>query len=409
MDTDRADGCIRDAPHAYTADGGLAVLYGNLAPDGAIVKTAGVPEELWTFSGPAVVFESQEDAVAGILSGSVRSGDVVVIRYEGPRGGPGMQEMLYPTSFLKGKGLGRECALITDGRFSGGTSGLSICHVAPEAAAGGTIALAQDGDTIVIDIPRRELRLDVPDSELAVRRDRVLASLGSYRPADRQRPVSAALQVYAAMATSASTGAARDITLIAHSGQVSPASPPELTAGFVRPARASDADHLARVQVASWRSCFAGIVPPDLLGELTSGEAEGVWRDRWREAIANPPTSRHHVLAAVTEALPREVVGFVSAGPATDADRWAGTDAEIYEFRVSPERTGQGHGGRLMHAAADTLAADGFHTVSIWVLQADASLRRFLESAGWAADGARGELDVGTSVPVVRLHTAISG
>ncbi len=217
LDTDRAAGCIRDAAHAYTADGGLAVLYGNLAPDGAIVKTAGVPEELWTFSGPAVVFESQEDAVAGILGGSVRAGDVVVIRYEGPRGGPGMQEMLYPTSFLKGKGLGRDCALITDGRFSGGTSGLSICHVAPEAAAGGAIALAQDGDVIVIDIPRRELRLDVPDAELAVRRDRILASLGSWRPADRQRPVSAALQVYAAMATSAATGAARDITLIAHS------------------------------------------------------------------------------------------------------------------------------------------------------------------------------------------------
>jgi dihydroxy-acid dehydratase len=217
LDTDRAAGCIRDAAHAYTADGGLAVLYGNLAPDGAIVKTAGVPEELWTFSGPAVVFESQEDAVAGILGGSVRAGDVVVIRYEGPRGGPGMQEMLYPTSFLKGKGLGRDCALITDGRFSGGTSGLSICHVAPEAATGGAIALAQDGDVIVIDIPRRELRLDVPDADLAVRRDRVLASLGSWRPADRQRPVSAALQVYAAMATSAATGAARDITLIAHS------------------------------------------------------------------------------------------------------------------------------------------------------------------------------------------------
>jgi dihydroxy-acid dehydratase len=141
---------------------------------------------------------------------------VVVIRYEGPRGGPGMQEMLYPTSFLKGKGLGRACALITDGRFSGGTAGLSICHIAPEAASGGTIALAQDGDTIVIDIPRRELRLDVPDDELAVRREQLLASLGSYRPADRQRPVSAALQVYAAMATSAASGAARDITLIAH-------------------------------------------------------------------------------------------------------------------------------------------------------------------------------------------------
>jgi dihydroxy-acid dehydratase len=212
LDRDRANGCIRDVEHAYTADGGLAVLFGNLAPDGAIVKTAGVPEEIWQFSGPAVVFESQEDAVAGILGGAVSAGDVVIIRYEGPRGGPGMQEMLYPTSFLKGKGLGRSCALITDGRFSGGTSGLSICHVAPEAAGGGPIALAENGDTVVIDIPRRELRLDVPDAELALRRERVLASLGSYRPADRQRPVSAALQVYAAMATSAATGAARDLT-----------------------------------------------------------------------------------------------------------------------------------------------------------------------------------------------------
>jgi dihydroxy-acid dehydratase len=216
LDLDRVGGCIRDVAHAYTADGGLAVLYGNLAPDGAIVKTAGVPEELFTFSGPAVVFESQEDAVAGILGGAVRAGDVVVIRYEGPRGGPGMQEMLYPTSFLKGKGLGRACALITDGRFSGGTSGLSICHVAPEAAAGGLIAVAENGDTVVIDIPRRELRLEVPASELSARRERVLSSLGSYRPSDRQRPVSAALQVYASMATSAATGAARDISLIAH-------------------------------------------------------------------------------------------------------------------------------------------------------------------------------------------------
>jgi dihydroxy-acid dehydratase len=216
LDEDRVAGCIRDAAHAYTADGGLAVLYGNLAPDGAIVKTAGVPEELWTFSGPAVVFESQEDAVSGILGGAVTAGDVVIIRYEGPRGGPGMQEMLYPTSFLKGKGLGRECALITDGRFSGGTSGLSICHVAPEAAGGGVIALARNGDRVVIDIPRRELKLDVTDDELASRRDEVLSRLGSYRPAGRQRPVSAALQIYAAMATSAATGAARDITLIAH-------------------------------------------------------------------------------------------------------------------------------------------------------------------------------------------------
>jgi len=214
LDTDRAAGCIRDAPHAYTADGGLAVLYGNLAPDGAIVKTAGVPEALWRFTGPARIFESQEDAVEGILADAVRAGDVVVIRYEGPRGGPGMQEMLYPTSFLKGRGLGRACALITDGRFSGGTSGLSICHVAPEAAGGGAIALAEDGDRIEIDIPRRELRLDVPDGELAARRERLLARLGGYRPAMRRRPVSVALQVYAAMATSAATGAARDITLL---------------------------------------------------------------------------------------------------------------------------------------------------------------------------------------------------
>jgi dihydroxy-acid dehydratase len=215
LDTDAQTGCIRDVPHAYTKDGGLAVLTGNLAPDGAIVKTAGVPAELHTFTGPAVVFESQEAAVDGILNGAVSAGDVVVIRYEGPKGGPGMQEMLYPTSFLKGKGLGRSCALITDGRFSGGTSGLSICHVAPEAAGGGAIALVRDGDPIVIDIPRRELKLDVPDTELAARRDGVIAALGSYRPADRQRPVSAALQLYAATATSAATGAARDISQLA--------------------------------------------------------------------------------------------------------------------------------------------------------------------------------------------------
>jgi dihydroxy-acid dehydratase len=222
LDLDAAAGCIRDAQHAYTADGGLCMLYGNLATDGAVVKTAGVPEELWTFSGPAVVFESQEAAVDGILAGRVSAGDVVVIRYEGPRGGPGMQEMLYPTSFLKGKGLGRACALITDGRFSGGTSGLSIGHISPEAAGGGVLALVRDGDTIVIDIPRRELRLDVPDGELASRRAQVLASFGSYRPATRQRPVSAALQVYAALATSASTGAARDISALARLAQETP-------------------------------------------------------------------------------------------------------------------------------------------------------------------------------------------
>jgi ribosomal protein S18 acetylase RimI-like enzyme len=190
---------------------------------------------------------------------------------------------------------------------------------------------------------------------------------------------------------------------------VSPASEPDVPSGFVRPARAGDAAALARVQVASWRSCFAGIVPSGLLAELTGEEAEAAWRDRWREAITSPPTSRHHVLAAVTTPPSRELAGFVSAGPATDADRWPGTDAQLYELRISPERTRCGHGGRLLHAAADTLASDGFHTVSIWALEADTALRRFLESAGWAADGARGELDVGGSVPVLRLHTAIAG
>jgi dihydroxy-acid dehydratase len=219
LDLDRTAGCIRDRAHAYTQDGGLAVLYGNLAPEGAIVKTAGVPEELWRFSGPAKVFESQEAAVEGILGGRVEAGDVVVIRYEGPSGGPGMQEMLYPTSFLKGKGLGRACALITDGRFSGGTSGLSICHVAPEAAAGGMIALARDGDQVDIDIPARSLELAVPDAELRGRREQILAALGSYRATDRDRPVSEALRVYAALATSASTGAVRDISKLGSAGE----------------------------------------------------------------------------------------------------------------------------------------------------------------------------------------------
>jgi dihydroxy-acid dehydratase len=215
LDLDREGGCIRDVAHAYSTDGGLAVLYGNLAPQGAIVKTAGVPEELHRFQGTARVFESQEDAVDGILGGAVSAGDVVVIRYEGPRGGPGMQEMLYPTSFLKGKGLGRACALITDGRFSGGTSGLSICHIAPEAALGGPIALVNEGDQITIDIPRRDLTLEVSDTELAARRDQVLATLYGYRPVHRERPVSAALQAYAAMTTSAAQGAARDVSQLA--------------------------------------------------------------------------------------------------------------------------------------------------------------------------------------------------
>ncbi|MBE2998456.1 dihydroxy-acid dehydratase [Nocardiopsis sp. HNM0947] len=214
LDTDREQGCIRSYEHAYTKDGGLAVLFGNLAPQGAIVKTAGVEEELWTFSGPAKVFESQEDAVDGILRKEIEPGDVVVIRYEGPKGGPGMQEMLYPTSFLKGRGLGKACALITDGRFSGGTSGLSIGHASPEAAAGGDIALVEDGDTISIDIPNRGIVLEVPEDELDTRRERLLKELGRFRPVDRERPVTAALRAYAAMATSAHTGAARDVEQI---------------------------------------------------------------------------------------------------------------------------------------------------------------------------------------------------
>lgn len=214
LDTDRSAGCIRSVEHAYTVDGGLAVLYGNLAPDGAIVKTAGVEEELWTFTGPAKVFESQEEAVDGILNKRVAAGDVVIIRYEGPKGGPGMQEMLYPTSFLKGRGLGKACALITDGRFSGGTSGLSIGHISPEAGSGGGIALVEDGDTVSIDIPSRGLTLDVPEDELTARRERILKELGSFRPKERQRPVTQALRAYAAMATSASTGAARDVTQV---------------------------------------------------------------------------------------------------------------------------------------------------------------------------------------------------
>jgi dihydroxy-acid dehydratase len=214
LDLDAAEGCIRDVEHAYTKDGGLAILYGNLAVDGCVVKTAGVDESIWTFTGPAVVVESQEAAVDKILSGAITPGDVVVIRYEGPRGGPGMQEMLYPTSYLKGRGLGAQCALITDGRFSGGTSGLSIGHVSPEAASGGAIALVEDGDTIVIDIPNRSIAVQLTDAELEDRRARLEATTG-YKPAeDRPRAVSPALRAYAAMATSADTGAVRDVSRI---------------------------------------------------------------------------------------------------------------------------------------------------------------------------------------------------
>ncbi|MDZ5442447.1 dihydroxy-acid dehydratase [Micromonospora sp. 4G57] len=211
LDTDAAGGCVRDREHAYSADGGLAILHGNLAPDGCVVKTAGVPEECLTFRGPAKVYESQDDAVSAILAKQVVAGDVVVIRYEGPKGGPGMQEMLYPTSFLKGRGLGRSCALLTDGRFSGGTSGLSIGHVSPEAASGGLIALVCEGDEIVIDIPGRSIELNVPEDVLQARRVAEEKRDRPYTPTDRQRPVSAALRAYASMATSASDGAYRRV------------------------------------------------------------------------------------------------------------------------------------------------------------------------------------------------------
>ena len=210
LDVDRDHGCIRDVDHAYSADGGLCILFGNIAERGSVVKTAGVDESLYTFRGPARVYESQDDACEAILDGTVGAGDVVVIRYEGPKGGPGMQEMLYPTSYLKSRHLGKECALITDGRFSGGTSGLSIGHVSPEAAAGGAIALIEDGDEILIDIPARKLELDVAPEEMEARRVRQ-ASRGaaSYTPELRERTVSRALQTYALLATSADTGAVR--------------------------------------------------------------------------------------------------------------------------------------------------------------------------------------------------------
>ncbi|MEW6560092.1 MAG: dihydroxy-acid dehydratase [Pseudomonadota bacterium] len=213
LDTDRAAGCIRDVAHAYSADGGLAVLFGNLAERGCIVKTAGVDKSILTFSGPAVVLESQDAAVEAILGGQVKPGDVVVIRYEGPRGGPGMQEMLYPTSYLKSKGLGKVCALITDGRFSGGTAGLSIGHVSPEAAEGGAIGLVQTGDRIVIDIPNRVVRVDVSDDELARRRAEQDAR--GWKPAaPRARKVSQALKAYAKLVTSADKGAVRNADLL---------------------------------------------------------------------------------------------------------------------------------------------------------------------------------------------------
>ena len=213
LDDDRSNGCIRDMEHAYSQEGGLAVLYGNIAEEGCVVKTAGVDESILTFSGPARIFESQDAAVDAILGDKIKEGDVVVIRYEGPRGGPGMQEMLYPTSYLKSKGLGKACALITDGRFSGGTSGLSIGHASPEAAEGGAIGLVEEGDTIEIDIPNRTIKVAISDDELNQRRGAMDAKgEQAWKPVDRQREVSAALKAYAAMTTSASRGAVRDVS-----------------------------------------------------------------------------------------------------------------------------------------------------------------------------------------------------
>ena len=213
LDLDRSEGCIRDKAHAYTQEGGLAVLHGNIAEKGCIVKTAGVDESIWKFSGNARVFESQDAAVEAILDDRIVAGDVVVIRYEGPKGGPGMQEMLYPTSYLKAKNMGKVCALLTDGRFSGGTSGLSIGHVSPEAAAGGAIGLIEEGDVIEIDIPQRSINLAVSDAELAQRRSAMEGKgAKAWLPLNRQRVVSQALLAYAAMTTSADTGAVRDIS-----------------------------------------------------------------------------------------------------------------------------------------------------------------------------------------------------
>jgi dihydroxy-acid dehydratase len=213
LDTDRATGCVRDKAHAYSLDGGLAVLYGNIARNGCIVKTAGVDESILKFTGRARVTESQEEAVEVILADRIVAGDIVIVRYEGPKGGPGMQEMLYPTSYLKSKNMGKVCALLTDGRFSGGTSGLSIGHCSPEAAQGGEIGLVEEGDTIEIDIPKRSIRLAVSDEELARRRAAMEAKGDkAWQPANRQRQVSAALLAYAAMTTSADTGAVRDVS-----------------------------------------------------------------------------------------------------------------------------------------------------------------------------------------------------
>ena len=231
LDIDRENGCIRDIDHAYSKDGGLAVLYGNIAEDGCIVKTAGVDMSMFEaeqlryttsvptstlrgFVGPARIFESQDAAVEAILGDKIKEGDVVIIRYEGPKGGPGMQEMLYPTSYLKSKGLGKACALVTDGRFSGGTSGLSIGHCSPEAAEGGNIGLVEEGDLIIIDIPNRTINMDVSDEVLSERRAAMEKKADAWQPVNRDRQVSTALKAYAALTTSAARGAVRDLSQI---------------------------------------------------------------------------------------------------------------------------------------------------------------------------------------------------
>jgi dihydroxy-acid dehydratase len=215
LDADRETGVIRSLDHAFSKEGGLAVLYGNIALEGCIVKTAGVSDDNLVFSGPAVICESQDEAVTKILGGMVKAGDVVIVRYEGPKGGPGMQEMLYPTSYLKSKGLGKVCALVTDGRFSGGTSGLSIGHASPEAAEGGAIGLVEPGDIIDIDIPNRAINVRLSDQELADRRAAMEArGKDAWKPVKRERLVSPALRAYAAMTTSAAKGAVRDVSQV---------------------------------------------------------------------------------------------------------------------------------------------------------------------------------------------------
>ena len=272
LDTDAAGGCIRDREHAYSADGGLAILHGNLAPEGCVVKTAGVPEECLTFRGPAKVYESQDDAVTAILAKEIVAGDVVVIRYEGPKGGPGMQEMLYPTSFLKGRGLGRSCALLTDGRFSGGTSGLSIGHVSPEAASGGLIALVREGDEIVIDIPGRTIELNVPSDELEARR---VAEEKRDKPVHPDRPAAAGL------------GGAARVRLDGHLGQrrrLPPGARVGSTVGVGPPRRHRYRPSGAAGWPRSAGQCVAGAVPDRAtvracrMAAGVSGKTSPAWR-----------------------------------------------------------------------------------------------------------------------------------